>query len=81
MRTTLKIDDDLYWAAKSIAETENKSVGQVISALLRKSSHFARIWRKCRRFAGILRRSPKMTHFCSSKVSHSNPAGLFSILD
>jgi hypothetical protein len=37
MRTTLKIDDDLYQAAKSIAEVENKTVGQVVSALMRKA--------------------------------------------
>jgi hypothetical protein len=37
MRTTLTIDDDLYQAAKSIAAVENKSVGQVVSALMRKA--------------------------------------------
>ena len=37
MRTTLQIDTDLYQAAKSIAMAENKTVGQVISALLRKA--------------------------------------------
>lgn len=37
MRTTLKIDDDLYQAAKCIADIEHKTVGQVVSALLRKA--------------------------------------------
>lgn len=39
MRTTLKIDDDLYQAAKSIADMEHKSIGQVVSKLLRKALH------------------------------------------
>jgi hypothetical protein len=37
MRTTLNIEDNLYQAAKSIAEAEGKSLGRVISALLRKA--------------------------------------------
>ena len=37
MRTTLQIDDDLYLAAKSIAMAENKTIGEVISSLLRKA--------------------------------------------
>ncbi len=37
MRTTLQIDDDLYRAAKSIAAAENKSIGEVVSALMRKA--------------------------------------------
>jgi predicted transcriptional regulator len=36
MRTTLHIDDDVYQAAKSIAETEGRSVGKVLSSLARK---------------------------------------------
>jgi hypothetical protein len=35
MRTTLAIDDDVLAAAKEIAVTERKSVGEVISALAR----------------------------------------------
>jgi hypothetical protein len=35
MRTTLAIDDDVLAAAKHLAERENKSVGEVISALAR----------------------------------------------
>ena len=35
MRTTLAIDDDVLAAAKELAATENKSVGEVISTLAR----------------------------------------------
>jgi hypothetical protein len=37
MRTTLAIDDDVLVAAKEMAATEHKSVGEVISALARKA--------------------------------------------
>jgi hypothetical protein len=37
MRTTLKIDDDLYKAAKSIAVMEHKTVGRIVSDLMRKA--------------------------------------------
>jgi hypothetical protein len=37
MRTTLAIDDDVLAAAKEMATTERKSVGEVISALARKA--------------------------------------------
>jgi len=37
MRTTLVIDDDVLSAAKEMAEMENKSVGEVISALARRA--------------------------------------------
>lgn len=37
MRTTLAIDDDVLSAAKEMAATENKTVGQVISALARQA--------------------------------------------
>ena len=35
MRTTLTIDEDVLRAAKELAQIENKSVGEVISALAR----------------------------------------------
>lgn len=35
MRTTLAIDDDILAAAKHLAEREQKTVGEVISALAR----------------------------------------------
>jgi len=37
MRTTLQIEDDVYRAAKSIAAMENKSIGAVVSHLIRKA--------------------------------------------
>jgi len=37
MRTTLSIDDDVLAAAKGLARREGTSVGEVISALARKS--------------------------------------------
>jgi len=37
MRTTLAIDDDILAAAKEMAATERKSVGEVISALARQA--------------------------------------------
>ncbi len=35
MRTTISIDDDLLAAAKHLAEREQKTLGEVISALVR----------------------------------------------
>ncbi len=35
MRTTLAIDDDVLAAAREMAATERKSIGEVISALAR----------------------------------------------
>ncbi len=37
MRTTLVIDDDVLSAAKELASSENKSVGEVISSLARRA--------------------------------------------
>ncbi|MDB5430973.1 MAG: hypothetical protein JWP35_2089 [Caulobacter sp.] len=37
MRTTLAIDDDVLAAAKGLAAHQNKSVGEVISALAREA--------------------------------------------
>lgn len=37
MRTTITIDDDVLSAAKEIADMENKSIGEVISALARRA--------------------------------------------
>lgn len=36
MRTTLRIDEDVYLAAKGIAQAEGKTVGEVLSSLARK---------------------------------------------
>ena len=37
MRTTLSIDDDVLVAAKGLASRQNKSLGEVISALSRQA--------------------------------------------
>jgi hypothetical protein len=37
VRTTLSIDDDVLHAAKSLAEREQKTLGEVISALARQA--------------------------------------------
>ena len=37
MRTTLTIDDDVLAAAKELAATQRKSVGEVISSLARRA--------------------------------------------
>jgi len=37
MRTTLSIDDDVMAAAKAIAEREKKTVGEIVSTLVRKA--------------------------------------------
>ena len=37
MRTTLAIDDDVLAAARSLAEQQDKTIGEVISELARKS--------------------------------------------
>jgi hypothetical protein len=37
MRTTLAIDDDVLAAARSLAEHQGKSIGEVISSLARES--------------------------------------------
>jgi hypothetical protein len=39
MRTTLAIDDDVLAAAKGLATRQNKSLGEVISALAREALH------------------------------------------
>lgn len=37
MRTTLAIDDDVLKAAKALAKAENRSLGEVVSDLARRS--------------------------------------------
>lgn len=39
MRTTLTIDDDVLSAARAIARRQHKSVGEVLSALVRTGLH------------------------------------------
>jgi hypothetical protein len=37
MRTTLTIDDDVLAAAKALADVQNKTTGEVLSALVRQA--------------------------------------------
>lgn len=39
MRTTLSIDDDVLYAAKSLARREGRALGEVISDLARQALH------------------------------------------
>ena len=55
MRTTLAIDDDVLAAAKEMAATERKSVGEVISALARQAMHPAPSKRTMRNGVPLLR--------------------------
>ena len=42
MRTTVNIDDDVFFAAKEIAQRDNVALGRVISDWARRSlTHFA----------------------------------------
>lgn len=54
MRTTLAIDDDILAAAKELAATERKSVGEVISALARRALRPAETGRKVRNGVPLL---------------------------
>jgi hypothetical protein len=59
MRTTLAIDDDVLAAAKHLAEREQKSVGEVISALARQGlARATRTARAERNGIPLLRRGP-----------------------
>ena len=55
MRTTLAIDDDVLAAAKEMAATEGKSVGEVISALARNAMCPAPVRRATRNGVPLLR--------------------------
>lgn len=39
MRTTLAIDDDVLAAARAIAREQDRSIGEVVSALARRALH------------------------------------------
>lgn len=39
MRTTLAIDDDVLSAARKLADQQNRSIGEIISELARRSLH------------------------------------------
>lgn len=54
MRTTLAIDDDVLAAAKELAATQRKSVGEVISLLARRALRPADSTRKTRNGVPLL---------------------------
>jgi hypothetical protein len=54
MRTTLTIDDDVLAAAKEMAATEQKSVGEVISTLARQAMRPAQSRRTTRNGVPLL---------------------------
>jgi hypothetical protein len=39
VRTTLRLEDDVYQAVKALAEAENRSIGEVASELIRRGLH------------------------------------------
>jgi hypothetical protein len=68
MRTTLAIDDDVLAAAKELASTERKSVGEVISALARRALRPAETGRKTRNGVPLLRVDPEASRVTSELV-------------
>jgi hypothetical protein len=54
MRTTLTIDDDVLAAAKGLAARQNKTIGEVISALTRQALRPASTGRKTRNGVPLL---------------------------
>ena len=54
MRTTLSIDDDVLTAAKEMAVTQNRTVGEVISSLARRGLNPAESRRKTRNGVSLL---------------------------
>ena len=54
MRTTLAIDDDVLSAAKELAVTQKKTVGEVISSLARRALHPAESRRQTRNGVPLL---------------------------
>lgn len=68
MRTTLAIDDDILAAAKELAATEHKSVGEVISVLARKALQPEPARRKTRNGVPLLAVRPGVTRVTSELV-------------
>ncbi len=68
MRTTLAIDDDILAAAKEIAATEQKSVGEVISALARNGMRPINTRRKTRNGIPLLAVRPGAQRVTSELV-------------
>jgi len=68
MRTTLSIDDDILAAAKELAATEKKSVGEVISALAREALRPASTNRRTRNGVPLLPVRPGIPRVTSELI-------------
>jgi len=68
MRTTLAIDDDVLSAAKEMAANERKSVGEVISALVRTAMRPAQVSRATRNGVPLLAVRPGTPKVTSALV-------------
>jgi hypothetical protein len=68
MRTTLFIDDDVLAAAKELAASERKTVGEVISALARRALCPAESRRKTRNSVPLLPVNPDTPRVTSELV-------------
>lgn len=68
MRTTLAIDDDVLAAAKELAGMQNKSVGEVISALARQALRPSEPGRKTRNGLPLLPVAPDSRRVTSELV-------------
>lgn len=68
MRTTLAIDDDVLAAAREIAATQRKSVGEVISSLARNALRPAEPGRRTRNGVPLLSVGPNSPRVTSELV-------------
>jgi len=68
LRTTLAIDDDVLAAAKELAATQRKSVGEVISLLARRALRPADSTRKTRNGVPLLPVGPDTPRVTSELV-------------
>lgn len=68
MRTTLAIDDDVLAAARELASMEQKSVGEVISALARQALRPAKTGRRSRNGVPLLPVKPNAIRVTSELV-------------
>ena len=68
LRTTLAIDDDVLAAAKELAATQRKSVGEVISSLARRALRPADSTRKTRNGVPLLPVGPDTPRVTSELV-------------
>jgi hypothetical protein len=68
MRTTLTIDDDVLAAAKELAATQQKSVGEVISTLARRALCPSEAGRKTRNGIPLLPVKPGTPRVTSELV-------------